>query len=153
MSVIRRLDAILAPRKYEVLAVKERADKLGFNDAARAQLLTKASGASFYNESPLTLAELAASDNPQRLRDEFEAYLNGFFANVRDHVLTNFKLHNLIEDLHEARILGAIIEKFVSPDINLGLGPVNDGDGNDIPGLDNHAMGSVFEELVRRFSE
>ena len=153
MTVIRRLDAVLAPTKDEVLAVKERADNLGFNDAARAQLLTKAAGASFYNESPFTLAALAVSDNPQRLHDDFETYLNGFSANVRDHVLANFKFHNQIQDLHEARILGALIEKFVSPDINLGPNPVQDGDGNEIPGLDNHAMGTVFEDLVRRFNE
>ena len=148
MMVICRIDAVLPPTKDKVLAVKERADKLGFNDAARAQLLTKASGASFYNESPFTLAALAASDNPQRLRDDFETYLN-----VRDHVLASFKFHSQIEDLHEARILGAIIENLVSPDLNLGPGPVNEPDGIEIPGLENHAMGSVLEELVQRFNE
>ena len=153
MTVIRRLDAVLAPTKDEVLAEKERAEKLGFNDAARAQLLTRVTGVSFYNESPFTLGTLAASDNPQRLRADFEAYLNGFSANVREHVLGNFKFHNQIEDLYEARILGALIEKFVSPDINLGPDPVQDGNGNEIPGLDNHAMGTVFEDLVRRFNE
>ena len=153
MTVIRRLDAVLAPTKDEVLAEKERAEKLGFNDAARAQLLTRVTGVSFYNESPFTLSTLAASDNPQRLRADFEAYLNGFSANVREHVLGNFKFRNEIETLDEARILGAVIEKFVSPDINLGPDPVQDGNGNEIPGLDNHAMGSVFEDLVRRFNE
>ena len=153
MTVIRRLDAVLAPTKDEVLAVKQRADSLGFNDAARAQLLTKVAGASFYNESPFTLSMLAASDNPQRLHDDFETYLNGFSSNVRDHVLANFKFHNQIQDLHDARILGALIEKFVSPSINLGPDPVKDYNGNEIPGLDNHAMGTVFEDLVRRFNE
>ena len=153
MTVIRRLDAVLAPTKDEVLAAKERADGLGFNDAARAQLLTKAAGVSFYNESPFTLSMLAASDNPQRLHDDFEAYLNGFSSNVRDHVLANFKFHNQIQDLHEARILGALIEKFISTSINLGPDPVQDHNGNEIPGLDNHAMGTVFEDLVRRFNE
>ena len=153
MTVIRRLDAVLAPTKAEVLAARERADSLGFNDAARAQLLTKAAGASFYNESPFTLSMLAASDNPQRLHDDFEAYLNGFSSNVRDHVLANFKFHNQIQDLHDARILGALIEKFISTGINLGPAPVQDHNGNEIPGLDNHAMGTVFEDLVRRFNE
>ena len=153
MTVIRRLDAVLSPTKAEVLAEKERAEKFGFNDAARAQLLTRVTGVSFYNESPFTLSTLAASDNPQRLRADFEEYLNGFSVNVREHVLANFKFHNQIETLDEARILGAVIEKFVSPGINLGPDPVQDGDGNEIPGLDNHAMGSVFEDLVRRFNE
>ena len=153
MTVIRRLDAVLSPTKAEVLAEKERAEEFGFNDAARAQLLMRITGVSFYNDSPFTLTTLAASDNPQRLRADFEAYLNGFSVNVREHVLANFRFHSQIEILDEARILGAVIEKFVTPDINLGPDPVQDGDGNEIPGLDNHAMGSVFEDLVRRFNE
>ena len=153
MTVIRRLDAVLAPTKQRVLDENERAEKFGFNDAARAQLLTKVTGVSFYNTSRFTLATLAASDNPQRLRSDLEAYLNGFSANVRDHVLANFKFHNQIETLNDARILGAVIEKFVSPDINLGPDAVQDDSGNEVPGLDNHAVGSMFEELVRRFNE
>ena len=153
MTVIRRLDAVLSPTKAEVLAEKERAEEFGFNDAARAQLLMRITGVSFYNDSPFTLTTLAASDNPQRLRADFEAYLNGFSVNVREHVLANFRFNSQIEILDEARILGAVIEKFVTPDINLGPDPVQDGDGNEIPGLDNHAMGSVFEDLVRRFNE
>ena len=70
---------------------------------------------SFYNTSRFTLGTLAASDNPQRLRDDFESYLNGYSANVRDHVLANFRFHNQIETMSEARILGAVIEKFVHP--------------------------------------
>ena len=153
MTVIRRLDAVLAPTKEKVLAENERAEKLGFNDAAKAHLLTKITGVSFYNTSPFTLATIAASDNRQRLRADFEEYLNGFSANVRDHVLANFQFHNQIETLDNARILGAIIEKFVSPDINLGPDPAQDSNGNEIPGLDNHAVGSMFEELVRLFNE
>ena len=153
MTVIRRLDAVLAPTKDEVRAENERLEKSGFPEAARAQLLTRITGVSFYNTSRFTLGTLAASDNPQRLRDDFESYLNGYSANVRDHVLSNFRFHNQIETMTEARILGAVIEKFVSPDINLGPNPVQDGDGNEIPGLDNHAMGTMFEDLVRRFNE
>ena len=153
MTVIRRLDAVLSPTKAEVLTEKKRAEEFGFNDAARAQLLMRITGVSFYNDSPFTLTTLAASDNPQRLRADFEAYLNGFSANVREHVLANFRFHSQIGILDEARILGAVIEKFVTPDINLGPDPVQDGDGNEIPGLDNHAMGSMFEDLVRRFNE
>ena len=153
MTVIRRLDAVLAPTKDETLAENERLEKSGFPEAARAQLLTRVTGVSFYNTSRFTLGTLAASDNPQRLRDDFKSYLNGYSANVRDHVLANFRFHNQIETMSEARILGAIIEKFVSPDINLGPNPVQDGDGNEIPGLDNHAMGTMFEDLVRHFNE
>ena len=84
MTVIRRLDAVLAPTKDEVLAENERLEKSGFPEAARAQLLTRVTGVSFYNTSRFTLGTLAASDNPQRLRDDFESYLNGYSANDRD---------------------------------------------------------------------
>ena len=51
-------------------------------------------------------------------------------------------------------ILGSLIEKFTSNEINLGPKPVYDQDGNVLlPGLDNHAMGTIFEELIRRFNE
>ena len=47
-----------------------------------------------------------------------------------------------------------MIEKFLSPDTNLSPKPVLNDDGSvKQPGLDNHGMGTVFEELVRRFNE
>ena len=56
--------------------------------------------------------------------------------------------------LVEADILGSLIEKFTSNHINLGPDPIYDEDGNiHLPGLDNHAMGTIFEELIRRFNE
>ena len=56
----------------------------------------------------------------------------------------------------DADILGAVIEKFVSPDINLSPNPVYKDDEKTIlrhPGLDNHGMGTIFEELIRKFNE
>ena len=69
-------------------------------------------------------------------------------------ILEKFKLRNQIPTLVEADILGSLIEKFTSNDINLGPKPVYDQDGNiRLPGLDNHAIGTIFEELIRRFNE
>ena len=68
--------------------------------------------------------------------------------------LKNFEFRNQIPRLSDADALGALIEKFLSPDINLSPYPVENGDGSvRFSGLDNHAMGTIFEELVRRFNE
>jgi type I restriction enzyme M protein len=68
--------------------------------------------------------------------------------------LENFEFRNQIPHLSKADALGTLIEKFLSPDINLSPNPVMSGDGSvKHPGLDNHGMGTVFEELVRRFKE
>ncbi len=84
---------------------------------------------------------------------DFEAWLDGFSPNVQD-ILENFEFRNQIPQLSKADALGTLIEKFLSPDINLSPNPVLHGDGSvKHAGLDNHGMGTVFEELVRRFNE
>ncbi len=154
MTVIRRLDAVLAPTKEVVLAEKERLERSGVPSAALELRLTQITGVGFYNTSRFTLASLSVSDNPAQLRSNFEDYLNGFSANVRDHVLANFKFHNQLDTLVGAGILGALVEKFISPSVNFSPNPVLNEDGEELlPGLDNHAMGTVFEDLVRRFNE
>ena len=75
------------------------------------------------------------------------AYLDGFSPNVQD-ILKNFEFRNQIPRLSESDGLGQLIEKFLDNDINLSPRPVGE-----LPGLDNHSMGTVFEELVRRFNE
>ncbi len=89
----------------------------------------------------------------QQLKADFEAYLDGFSPNVQE-ILENFEFRNQIPRLSKADALGTLIEKFLDPSINLGPRPVLFGDGSvKHPGLDNHAMGTIFEELVRRFNE
>jgi type I restriction enzyme M protein len=69
-------------------------------------------------------------------------------------ILEKFEFRNQIPRLSKADALGTLIEKLLSPDINLSPNPVLNGDGSvKHPGLDNHAMGTIFEELVRRFNE
>src|SRR5206468_10719616 len=81
------------------------------------------------------------------------AYLDGFSPNVHD-ILDAFEFRNQLPRLSKADAIGSLIEKFVDPSINLSPQPVLNGDGSvKHPGLDNHAMGTVFEELVRRFNE
>ena len=69
-------------------------------------------------------------------------------------ILDNFEFRNQIPRLSRADALGTLIEKLTSPDINLSPAPVRNADGSvKHPGLDNHGMGTIFEELVRRFNE
>jgi type I restriction enzyme M protein len=145
MTVLRRLDAVLEPSKQAVLDMKAALDREGItnqDDALRA-----ASGQAFYNTSPFLLRDLKSRATQQKLRDDFDAYLDGFSPNVQD-ILTNFEFRNQIPRLSKADVLGQLIEKFLDKDINLGPDPTPTQ-----PGLDNHSMGTIFEELVLRFNE
>ncbi|ALD91866.1 hypothetical protein R82526_01219 [Ralstonia mannitolilytica] len=150
-TVLRRLDAVLEPTKQKVLERKRFLDtnKVAEQDGA----LRMAAGQAFYNTSEFTLAKLKAASQGQRLREDFIAYLDGFSPNVQE-ILTKFKFRDQIQTLVDAHVLGYLIEDFLDPDINLSPLPVKDADGRiKLPALDNHGMGTVFEELIRRFNE
>ena len=154
MTVIRRLDAVLEGSKQQVLNTKKSLDEAGITAQDAQDLpLQHASGMPFYNTSKYMLKDLRNRADPNRLRADFEDYLDGFSPNVRNDILDNFRFRNEIEYLVSGDMLGSLIERFLSPDINLSPHPVPDGQGGEIPGLDNHAMGTVFEDLVRRFNE
>ena len=151
MTVIRRLDAVLEPTKEAVLRMKTQLDAAGITN--HDQALRRASGEAFYNTSPFRLRDLASRGRQQQLRADFEAYLDGFSPNVQE-VLEKFKFRNQIPTLVEADALGFLLEKFLDTSINLSPRPVLNGDGSvRLEGLDNHGMGTVFEELIRRFNE
>jgi len=151
MTVLRRLDAVLEPTKQAVLDMKASLDQAGITN--QDQALRQAAGQAFYNTSRFTLRDLKARASQQQLKADFEAYLDGFSPNVQD-ILDNFEFRNQIPRLSKADALGTLIEKFLSPDINLSPNPLLNGDGSTKQvGLDNHGMGTVFEELVRRFNE
>ncbi len=151
MTVIRRLDSLLEPSKQAVLDMQESLDMAGI--IHQDQALRGAAGQAFYNTSPFTLRDLRARTSQQQLKTDFEAYLDGFSPNVQD-ILENFEFRNQIPRLSKADALGTLLEKLLSPDINLSPNPVLNSDGSiRHPGLDNHAMGTIFEELVRRFNE
>lgn len=151
MTVLRRLDALLEPTKQAVLDMKKMLDEAKIVE--QDQALRKAAGQAFYNTSQFTLRDLRARATQQRLKTDFESYLDGFSPNVQD-ILENFEFRNQIPRLSKADALGSLIEKLLSPEINLSPNPVLNGDGSiKLPGLDNHGMGTVFEELIRRFNE
>lgn len=151
MTVIRRLDAVLEDSKDEVLKMKEMLTKAGVTNQTDA--LCKAAKQSFCNCSPFMLKDLKSRAKQQQLKVDFIAYLDGFSPNVQE-ILEKFKFRNQIDTMIDADILGAVIEKFVSPTINLSPNPILDDKGNEkLPALDNHTMGVIFEELIRRFNE
>ena len=151
MTVLRRLDSLLEPSKPAVLSMKTSLDEAGITH--QDQALRQAAGHAFYNTSKFTLRDLRARASQQQLRADFEAYLDAFSPNVQD-ILEKFEFRNQIPRLSKADVLGTLIEKFLSPDVNLSPRPAFHGDGSiKHPGLDNHGMGTIFEELVRRFNE
>jgi len=151
MTVLRRLDAVLEPTKQAVLDMKAMLDQARI--VHQDEPLRQAAEQSFYNTSRFTLRDLKARASQQQLKADFEAYLDGFSPNVQD-ILEKFEFRNQIPRLSRADALGTLIEKLLSPDINLSPHPVHNGDGSvKHHGLDNHAMGTIFEELVRRFNE
>lgn len=151
MMVIRRLDAVLEPTKDAVLAMKKSLDASKVQNQEVA--LCSVAGQAFCNSSPYVLKQLKARTNRQQLKADFIAYLDGFSENVQD-IITKFELRNQIDKLSEGGILGMLIEKFADPRVNLSNLPVLDDEGNEkLPALDNHSMGTIFEELLRRFNE
>ncbi|MFW5886857.1 MAG: type I restriction-modification system subunit M, partial [Bacteroidota bacterium] len=151
MMVIRRLDAVLEPTKDAVLAMKKNLDESGVMNQEEA--LCSVAGQAFCNYSPYILKQLKSRTNRQQLKADFIAYLDGFSENVQD-IITKFELRNQIDKLSDGGILGMLIEKFVDPRINLSNRPILDDEGNvKLPALDNHSIGTVFEELLRRFNE
>ena len=153
MTVIRRLDALLEDSKEAVLDMKKKLDAAGIDNQWPA--LCNVAGQAFCNASPFRLRDLTSRAKKQTLETDFEAYLDGFSPNVQE-ILEKFKFRNQIDTMIEADILGAVIEKFISSDINLSPNPVYKDEEKDIlkhPGLDNHGMGTIFEELIRKFNE
>ena len=153
MTVIRRLDAMLEDTKPAVLEMKKRLDAAGIDNQWPA--LCNVAGQAFCNASPFLLKDLTSRAKKQTLKADFEAYLDGFSPNVQE-ILEKFKFRNQIQTMIDADILGSVIEKFISSDINLSPVPVYKDDAKTIlkhPGLDNHGMGTIFEELIRLFNE
>lgn len=151
MLVLRRIDVLLEPTKDKVLERKEQLDKFGVTN--QDQTLCMASGFPFYNTSKFTLKSLTNETDPQRLKLNFIDYINGYSNDVLE-IIEKFHLRQQIDNLTETERLGTLISKFTDSNINLSIKPVVDDEGNEIlPCLDNHTMGTIFEELLRKFNE
>jgi len=154
MVVLRRLDTLLEPTKEAVLAeVKFQKEEMQATELDD-EPLKSASGYVFYNTSKWTLKSLfnTATNNQQILLANFEEYLLGFSDNVKE-IIECFNLKSQIRHMAAKQVLLDVVEKFVSPYINLTPEIVEDPDGNKMPALTNLGMGYVFEELIRKFNE
>lgn len=151
MLVLRRIDVLLEPTKDSVLERKEQLDAAHFEN--QAPLLTAVTGYPFYNTSKFTMKTLKSEIDPLRLKMNFIDYLNGYSKDVLD-IIDKMHIRQIVDNLTEAERLGSVIEKFTSDKINLSSKPVLDGEGNVVhPALDNHTVGTMFEELLRKFNE
>ncbi len=135
-TVLRRLDCVLAPTKARVLAVQARyKDKIENLDPQ----LRRASGFAFYNTSRFDFEKLLA-DAPH-IAQNLRNYIAGFSPNMRD-VLEKFDFDNTISKLDEAGLLFMVVQRFGDPKVQL---------HPDV--IDNFTMGTIFEELIRKFNE
>lgn len=151
MMVLRRIDVLLEPTKESLLAQKKMLD--AHNISNQDPILYNTTGYPFYNSSLFTMKTLKSETDPNRLKMNFIDYLNGFSKDVQD-ILDKFHLRQMVDNLTEAERLGSIIEKFTDEKINLSNKPVLNDDGTvRLPALDNHTMGTMFEELLRKFNE
>ena len=135
LTVLRRLDCVLAPTKEKVLARKAELGGLGL-EAMDAQL-KRASGFAFYNTSQYNFERLLG-DAPE-LASNLRNYIVGFSDDMRA-VIERFDFDNTISKLDEAGLLYQVVERFGTLDLHPDL-------------IDNPTMGTIFEELIRRFNE
>ncbi len=135
LTVLRRLDCVLEPTREKVL--KRQRQLTDRNLKNLDAQLRRASGLSFYNTSRYDFKSLL--EDAPHLPDNLRNYIAGFSSNMRE-VLERFGFGNTISLLHESNLLFQVMEKFK----NLDLHPDR---------VDNAAMGTIFEELIRRFNE
>ncbi len=133
-TVLRRLDCVLEPSKAAVLAELERRTKEGLNPEP---FLLRVAGQSFYNTSPFDLRTLVGDQD--HIRENLYRYVQAFSPAVRD-VFERFEFHAQVERLAKAGLLYQVAERFVQIDLHP-------------EAVDNHQMGLVFEELIRKFAE
>lgn len=151
MFVIRRFDAVLEPTHNKVVETRKKLEASGVKNPDEA--LMAVAGQAFVNKSDFTLTDLKSRTNQQQLKKDFIHYLDGFSQNVQE-IINKFHIRNEIDRLSEQDILGLLIEKFADPRYNLSNRDVLNSDGSvKIEALDNHTMGTLFEEVIRMFNE
>ena len=136
--VLRRLDCILDEDERKEKAINtynQYSDKV--SEELLPPIILRETNTSFYNTSRYDLSRL--KEDPNNIHLNFENYIGGFSQDVRD-IIENFNLDRFIERLHRNNRLFIFCDKFTEVDLHPDK-------------VDNHTMGQVFEELLRRFSE
>lgn len=141
-TVLKRFDSVLEYSKEEVIKTyEENKDKTSFIEPILKSVAVDEDGRElgFYNYSPYDFKKLL--EDPDNIEENIKFYLNSFSENVKD-ILENFDIENEIATLSKSRILYLVVKKFAQSQID--LSPKN---------LSNHEMGTIFEELIRKFAE
>ena len=133
-TILRRLDCVLEPTKEAVLAEYAIRTKAKLNPEP---FLLKKSGQYFYNKSKLDMKRLMGDQD--HIKENLFAYINDFSPEVRD-IFESFDFHTQVERLAKAKLLYMVTEKFANVDLH----PAK---------VSNAQMGTIFEELIRKFAE
>ncbi len=133
-TILRRLDCVLEPTKEAVLAEYAIRTKAKLNPEP---FLLKKSGQFFYNKSKLDMKRLMGDQD--HIKENLFAYINDFSPEVRD-IFESFDFHTQVERLAKAKLLYMVTEKFANVDLH----PAK---------VSNAQMGTIFEELIRKFAE
>lgn len=139
MTVLKRFDDALAPTKDAVVQMAEKLNKMKVEGEARDGILCKTAGYPFYNTSKFDFRRLVS--DPDNIDSNFEAYLQGFSANVID-IISNFKFGDQVRTMSDGNVLFVVIQEFVSAKGDMSPDKITSAD-----------MGYIFEELIRKFSE
>jgi type I restriction enzyme M protein len=137
LTVLRRLDSVLAKTKDKVLAKAETLPPKA-DEKIKDVMLCTAAGQNFYNLSKFTFKTLL--DDPPHLAANLNHYITGFSPNAREIFTDKFKFSEQIARLDEGNILFLVVNKFKEIDLHPDA-------------VDNVTMGYIFEELIRKFSE
>lgn len=131
MVIIRRFECALAKTKKAVL------DEYSSDKTTPYKMLCRKSGYSFYNTSKFDLKELL--NDADHIADNFKSYIKGFSPNVKE-IIDNLSFEKEIDKMDKNNRLLGVVKEFS----NLDLNPET---------VDNHKMGYIFEDIIRRFSE
>ena len=139
MTVLKRFDDALKPTKTSVVDMAKKLDAQQVEGAARDGILCRISRFDFYNTSNYDFAKLIA--DPDNVEINFEAYLQGFSANIKD-IIDNFDFINTVKLMVKGGVLFVTLQEFNSAKADMSLEKITSAD-----------MGYIFEELIRKFSE
>lgn len=139
MTVIKRFDDALKDTKQAVVEQKRVCDERNLNEKTKDAVLKKVAKHDFYNASKFDFKTLLS--DPDNIKENFEAYLQGFSDNVID-IINHFKFPDQIKTLSDANLLYQIITEFNSKKADMSPDKITSND-----------MGYIFEELIRKFSE
>lgn len=133
--VLRRLDCLIEPHKDEMVSLYKELQESGLENVS--PIIKKKTGLTFYNYSDYDLQRLKS--DPNKVGQNFSYYIGCFSENVHQ-ILENFQLDKPVDKLVKNKKLYSLIDKFTEVDLHPSV-------------IDNHTMGSIFEELLRKFSE